>query len=213
MKHCIFALFLFGALLHASTVDVTLLNAGNGAIDSTGRYYVGPYNLTINGVVTPAMCMDDFVEDNLEDRWSANVTAANSSDFSSTYLGNGGETLNGEFYTSAQIYNAEAYLFSLIIKPGADQADIQEAAWLIMDSSNPTYASNAGVQSYFLAATDNAKSFNSSGFSIISDVNKFGAQEFMVTSPTPEPSTVVLLGTGLVAFGAARLRRRKQSKA
>lgn len=212
MKNCIFALILFGGLLQASPVNVTLLNAGNGAIDSTGRYYVGPYNLTINGIVTPAMCMDDFVEDNLGDKWSANVTAANSSDFSSTYLGNGGETLNGKFYTSAQIYNAEAYLFSLITQPGADQADIQEAAWLIMDSSNPTYVGNAGVQSYFLAATNNSDSFNSSGFSIISDVNKFGAQEFMVATPTPEPTTIVLLGSGLLLLGAAR-RRPKQSKA
>lgn len=204
---------LFGAALGASPVNVTLLNGGNGAVDSTGKYYVGPYTLTINGVTTPAMCVDDFVEDNIGDQWSANVTGANSSDFSNTYLGNAGETIDGQPYTSAQIYNAEAYLFSLIIKPGADQADIQEAAWVIMDSSNPTYANKPGVQSYLVAAANNSPSFNSSGFSIVSDVNKFGAQEFIVATPTPEPATIALLGGSLLAFGAVRLRRSKRSKA
>lgn len=214
MKKSIFLFLAFGALLSASPVNVTLLNAGNGAVDSTGNYYVGPYTLTINGTATPAMCMDDFVEDHIGDQWSANVTAANSSNFSGTYLGNSGETIYGQFVTSAQIYNAEAYLFSLITKPGADQADIQEAAWFIMDPSNTTYSSIAGVQNYLEAAAYNSPSFNSAGFSIISDVTPFGAQEFMVaTAPAPEPASIALLGGGLILFSAAgaRFRRRKQA--
>jgi len=214
LKKSILSFLLFGAVLGASPINVTLLNAGNGAIDSTGQYYVGPYTLTVNGVATPAMCMDDFVNDKIGDQWSANVTAANSSDFSGTYLGSSSKTIYGQSYTSSQVYNAEAYLFSLIIQPGADQADIQEAAWFIMDPSNPAYGSNAGVQSYLQAAANNSPSFNSSGFNIISDVNQFGAQEFMVSaSPTPEPASIALIGFGLLAAGAARLRRAKQSKA
>jgi hypothetical protein len=209
----VLSFLVFGAVVSASPITVSLLNAGNGATDSTGHYYVGPYTLTLNGVATPAMCMDDFVEDMLGDRWSANVTAANSSNYSGTYLGSSGKTINGQSYTSSQVYNAEAYLFSLIIQPGADQADIQEAAWFIMDPSNPTYASNAGVQRYLTAAANNSPSFNSSGSNIISDVTKFGAQEFMVSAtPTPEPASIALLGCGLLAAAATRLRRPSQSK-
>jgi hypothetical protein len=215
LKKSILSFLLCGAVLGASPITVSLLNAGNGAIDSTGKYYVGPYTLTLNGVSTPAMCMDDFVEDGLGDKWSANVTAANSSDYSGTYLGNSGKTMYGQSYTSSQIYNAEAYLFSLIIKPGSDQADIQEAAWVIMDPSNSTYSSLAGVQSYLLSAADNSPSFNSSGFNIVSDVTAFGAQEFMVSAtPTPEPATMAFVGFGLLlAGGAMGLRRRKEAKA
>ena len=212
MKQSILSFLFFGAaVLGASPISVSLLNAGNGAIDSTGKYYVGPYTLSLNGVSTLAMCMDDFVEDQLGDKWSANVTAVTSSNYSGTYLGNAGKTIYGQSYTSAQTYHAEAYLFSLISKPGANQADIQEAAWVIMDPSNVTYSSLAGVQSYLLAAADNYQSFNGSGFNIVSDVTTFGAQEFMVsTTPTPEPASIAFVGCGLLAAGAIRLRRRKE---
>lgn len=212
MKNIILTLFLFGAVLSATPVNVTLLNAGNGAIDSTGQYYVGPYTLAINGVATPGMCMDDFVENNIGDKWSANLTVANSTNLSATYLGTSGtEMINGHLYTSSQIYTQEAYLFSLIIKPGADQADIQEAAWVLMDPSNPTYSSNPGVQKYLTAAADNAPSFDASDYVIVSDVKKFGAQEFMIDTPAPEPVSIALLGGGLLIIGTTRLRRSKQS--
>ena len=157
------------------------------------------------------MCVDDFIDNNIGDHWTANKTAANSSDFSNTYLGNSGKAIEGQFFTSAQIYNAEAYLFSLIIKPGADQANIQEAAWFIMDPTNPTYANNGGVQNYLMAAYNNSPSFNSSEFSIISNVNKGCKQEFMVAS-APEPASFAMLGGALLAAGAARFARRKQVK-
>jgi hypothetical protein len=83
-----------------------------------------------------------------------------------------------------------------------------------MDPSNPTYDSNAGMQSYLLAARIISPTFNSSGYNIISDVTKFGTEKFIVNAtPTPEPATLALLGSGLLAIGAARLRRSRRSKA
>lgn len=214
MKKSILSFFFCGAVLSASTVNVTLLNAGNGTVDSTGNYDVGPYTLTINGVATQAMCVDDFVDNKVGAQWTANVTAANSSNLSGTYLGNSSESIDGQTVTSSQVYNAEAYLFSLITKPGADQADIQEAAWFIMDPSNPTYAYNAGVDNYLMLAAENSPSFNSTGYDIVSNTTKYGTQEFIVAaSPAPEPASIALLGCGLLAVGAARLKRRKKSEA
>ena len=217
MKKFIFSLFLSGAILSASPVDVTLLNAGNGAVDSTGQYYVGPYTLTLDGTPTPAMCMNDFLDTNPGYQWSANQTSANSSDLSNTYLGNSGTTINGLKVSSGQIYQAEAYLFSLLIQPGADQADIQEAAWVIMDlytdhTPNSAYINSISVQNFLYEANTNAPSFDASYYSIISDVNGKN-QEFMVAD-APEPASFALLGGGLLAVAAAgRFFRRKEVKA
>ncbi len=216
MKKPILSFFLFGAILSATPVNVTLLNAGNPlAVNPTGQFYVGPYTLTLNGIATPAMCVDDFIDNNIGDKWQANVTSVTSSDFGKTYLGNNGETIEGYHATSSQLYTAEAYLFSLITKPGADRADIQEAAWAIMDPKTLSQVFNSEetkVQNYLQAAYDNSPSFDASGYSIISDVTKNGKQEFIVAS-APEPASFALFGGGLLAAGAARfLRRRKEVK-
>ncbi len=210
MKKAILSFIFLGTMLSAAPVNVTLLNAGNGAVDSTRQYYVGPYTLTINGKATPAMCVDDFIDNGIGAAWKANVTAANSADLSNTYLGNNGKTIEGYSFTSTQIYQAEAYLFSEIIKPGADQADIQEAAWFIMDPNNPTYANNTGVQNYLNAAYYNSPSFDASGFSIVSNVDHGGTQEFITAASAPEPASFALFGAGLLAAGAARFARRKK---
>ncbi len=216
MKKSILSLFLFGAVLSAAPVNVVLLNAGSPlAVNPTGRFYVGPYTLTLNGTATPAMCVDDFIDNNIGDKWQANVTSAAGSDFSNTYLGNDGETVDGQSYSSGQIYQAEAYLFSLITQPGADRGDIQEAAWAIMDSNTFTnfYNKNTAVTNYLLDAYNNAPSFDANGYSIISDVNLDCKQEFIVAN-APEPASFALFGGGLLAAGAARFfRRRKKVKA
>ncbi len=214
MKKTILSFLFLGAVLSAAPVNVTLLNTGNNMVDSSGQFYVGPYTLTLNGTATPAMCMNDNIDNNVGDSWTANKTAVTSSDLGNTYLGNAGtRTIEGYTFSSAQIYNAEAYLFSQIVKPGADQADIQEAAWFIMDPTNTTYANNAGVQNYLLDAYNNSPSFDASYYSIVSNVDGAGqpgtTQEFLVAS-APEPASFALFGGGLIAVGAARMFRRKR---
>ncbi len=216
MKKSILSFFLFGAILSAAPVNVVLLNAGNPlAVNPSGQYYVGPYTLTLNGTATPAMCVDDFIDNNVGSKWRAYETNAASPDLSHTYLGNGSTMVDGISFTNSQVYQAEAYLFSLISEPGADRSDIQEAAWAIMDPttlSNVFSTNEANVENYLDAAYENSPSFDASGYIIISDVDKGSKQEFIASAP--EPATVALFGGGLLAAGAARfLRRRKEVKA
>jgi hypothetical protein len=214
MKQSIFLFFLSSALLSAAPVGVAFLNAGTPA-QVRGNDYVGPYTLGINGVATPAMCMDDFLEVYNGDQWTANVTNAASSDYGKTYLGNGGMQIYGQQFSSSDIYHAEAYLFSLIVKPGADRSDIQEAAWAIMDTNtlNQVVQNNdTAVENYLYAAAENYKTFDASGYSIISQVGPYSncsKQEFMVAS-TPEPGTFALLGAAFLIPGSARFFRRKR---
>lgn len=217
MKKSLFSFLFLGGLLSAAPVHVSYLNPGTPAVAVNG-VYVGPYTLSINGVTTPAMCMDDFLEVGDGDKWTANKTAVTSSNFSGTYLGNGDKMVHGENYTSKQVYTAEAYLFSLITKPGADRADIQEAAWAIMDPgtlTNVINSNNTGVENYLEAAANNFSSFNSTGYSIISQtggLHNCSKQEFMVAS-TPEPGTIGLFGGGVLLAGISRIFRRRKSVA
>ncbi len=61
MKKSLFSLLFLGGLLSAAPVNVSFLNPGTPAVALNG-VYVGPYTLSINGVSTPAMCVDDFLE-------------------------------------------------------------------------------------------------------------------------------------------------------
>ena len=216
MKLAILSLFFFGTLVSATPINVAFLNPGNPGVVSNG-VFVGPYTLSLNGVTTPAMCMDDFLEVYNNDTWTVNSTNAASKHLENTYLGNKGASILGYSYTSSQIYTAEAYLFSLITKPGADRIDIQEAAWAIMDPAamaNVFIRNNTGVEAYLTDAQNHYSTFDASGYSIISQTGRYSnasKQEFMVAS-APEPATFVLLGSGLFAAGAARFLRRRKTQ-
>lgn len=216
MKKSILSFFLFGAILSAAPVNVTFVDAGN-PLKVVNNIYVGPYDLNVNGKAVQAMCMDDFRT--VGGNWQANVTAVNGTDFSKTYVGNS-KTFDIPGYGNLTIgakdlYQAEAYLFSNIIKPNADRADIQEAAWAIMDPNtlaNVFTSNNTAVKNILFDTYNNYSNFDASGYEILSDIsNSSPNQEFMMgPTATPEPASFALLGGGLFAAGAARLFRRKK---
>jgi hypothetical protein len=185
------SLFLLaGAVLSAApTAQVTLVNAGNPTADD-GQYYVGPYNLSINGQNFAAMCVDVNDESNIGNTWTAYVSQVGG-DISQTYHAD-----------DAVQYKEEAYLFSLITQPGADRVDIQHAAWFITD---PGYAIDSAAQAFVTQAQANYAGMNLSGYELISDVNSPHQQEFIVCSP--EPGSLALLGAGFLLSGLIARRK------
>ncbi len=208
MKKSILSFFFFGAILSAApVVNVSFVDAGHPVLSAYGAD-VGPYDLKINGVTVKAMCMDNFLS--VGDPWKANITSVSGNDFSKTYMGNQTFNVFGQTFTSKDVYTAEAYLFSEIVKPGADRADIQEAAWDIMNPDTlKKDSNNTKVESVLQDVSLNYKNFNTSGYQIISDVNSCNPNQEFMTS-TPEPATFALLGGGLFLAGAARMFRRKK---
>ncbi len=206
MKKAIFSLFIFGAALSASPASVSFVSATSS---------IGPYTLSVNGVNTPAMCMDDFLR--VSGSWKANVTAVSGADFSNTYLGNHTFNIEGYSLTSANVYGIEAYLFNQLIQKNTDRTDIQEAAWAVMDPNtmnSVVNTHNTAVINVLLQAANNYSSFNTSGYQILSEVNPGcnAEQEFMTQSAaTPEPASFALFAAGLVAAGASRFLRRKKT--
>jgi hypothetical protein len=192
------------------TTQVKMINGGSPTdivnhvtVDGVTKYnvYIGPYTLQMNGTNMPAMCIDFFDGSDAGDTWTAYVTQVSSGNFSDTYHPSYGKE-----------YEEDAYLFSQIIKPGADRTGLQEAAWDIMayGITNSSYKYLLGDNSYIDAALANYDTINLSGFEIISDTVAGCEQEFIVCAP--EPGSVMLLGVGLlIALGVAVRKRRKAS--
>ena len=208
MKKILLPFLLCGAILSAATVTVSVQSADPIVpVPAENGAPAGPYTLSVDGNSVLAMCMDDFR--GADGTWTANVTSLANPDLSNTVLGNNTNVFKYQ-PDSTQIYSMEAYLFEQLIKPGADRADIQLAAWALMDPdtlNNLFRSNNTAADAYLFAAYKNKSTVNTAAFEILSDVGGTH-QEFMTS--TPEPGSLALLGAGLLAAGATRFLRRKK---
>lgn len=173
-------------------VDGSYASASNG-------YGIGPYGGTLNGVATQFYCVDfnDSISGNTG--WMANVTGlTNTTGYSQTLQG------NQTFYLQA------AWLITQMMNPKNSQALDAQFQWAIWYLSVPTSQQNALFPDYStdlywnkLALSAVNLGFSVTGWQILTPVGGYG-QEFVVPggpgAATPEPSVIVLLLAGLVAF-------------
>ena len=208
----ILTFFMFGALLSAGPISVTLISAGNPVLNDGIKGDVSPYTLSVNGTDYAALCVDDNHWSTLNTPWSANLTAVGSSDLSNTY--HSGEGVE---------YEEDAYLYTLTTQAsGTNRINLQHAAWDITNNSITSSTSLTGLSlfsgdtAYINQATQNyhTSGLNFANFDIVSSVNSWNReQEFIIGSncDAPEPASFALLGVGLLMAGASRAwRRRKQ---
>ncbi len=211
------------ASLFAGTATVTF-DGVNGQIDSYGNL-ISPYYGTVNGNSTTLYCDDfaNYVTDG--ETWTANVTnLADSADvLTQTRYGGlvqtlatdgSGDTAN---YDGQQLYEMAAYLTTQFDGNQTDDGNIQDTIW---DLFNPNAGNggNAGplpsTEAYLYAAEQNYGSINAANFEIITQVNNpgltGGIQEFIVA--TPEPSSMLMLGCGLMFVSGIVYRRRKANQ-
>jgi hypothetical protein len=209
-----------GATL-ASPVIVELTNA-NGIVSNDGSVYVGPYQLLIGGQTTiNAPCDDYYDEIWVGESWQANVNPLNPTGVSNSLFGN---PSNPNFNSNADsLYLEAAYLTSLFGKyPTSDYNDISYAIWGLFDPaalSSSNY--DSGAQAFLSLAEDANLNFGGfNGWQILTP--KGGTQpqgdglpqEFIVPAGnhiTPEPATLVMLGSGLLAVGLALRNKRASS--
>ena len=181
------------ALVATPIAPVVLVDAGH--LKNDGAYYVGPYDIRIDGRSVAALCIDFEDESKVGERWSASVSNLSGS-LSATY--HPGDRLK---------YEEEAYLFTLITKPGADRIGLQHAAWALLD---PGFATDRTAQKWIIEASKEYGTVDLAGFSIVSEVAGYkGArrQEFL-TAASPEPFFINFFG-GLIAIGLVLLGRRR----
>jgi hypothetical protein len=177
---------------------------------------IGPYQLSLNGSSTNLnlFCLDDFRQIQIGESWGVTIV-------------NGANYLNSNKHSSDFKYEEEAYIYSELGKSNGHghtytTTDVQQALWNVFDN-------NADTNSYAEALLSAAHSFTySTGF--LDDFNFYiptgsnihngvwgnlpqemiGTAPSVATAPAPEPSSLLLFGSGLV--GLAGAVRRKLSR-
>jgi hypothetical protein len=214
------ALALSAGFARAQTIEKFEFVGGSGV--GYNGVQVGPYRgMLLSEPGSPTVdifCVDYLNEIHMNQIWTARITNL-TGDLANTRLGGSWGTAGLTFFGSDDVltrYRKAAWLTTrFAIQNTSAWGGIHSAIWLL---TAPNYATNlpasliASAQYWIGQAATNYLSIDPSHFQIVTDVTTVagvgGAQEYIMV--TPEPATVLLLGTGLAGLYAARKKRRNR---
>lgn len=194
---------------HADTAQMVFTGPNPAGVND-GTYYVSPYFGTMNGTTVTLFCDDVLHEVYSGEKWTANVTNLGTAistvnGFANTRFGSGISATNATI-----LYEEVAWLVTQFTPTDQNQwVSIQHAIWDLTDPG-ASYT-DTGKWLTWAEESQNYGSINPNNFLIVSDVNLKGSgsvQEFFVeTVATPEPSSLVLLVSGMLAMMLVVIRR------
>lgn len=206
---CLVALLTLSATSFADTIQLTGVSGTSAAGDYTGLYF-----LTDNGKPFAAFCDDFDTNTYIGESWTANAYSLK--DLAQLKF-NGlddPEALSGNYLLD---YQAAIYLGQLMANtPASNPQQIDDLSFAIWGIFSANARASSGYDAASLAFDNGALAMNYSpgeysNWVIWTPSPTDSSQEF-ISQPTPEPSALLLLGSGLICLSLlARHRARKSS--
>jgi PEP-CTERM motif-containing protein len=191
---------IFVATPSAQADPLTLVSVGTNIFEGTSA---GPYDALLNGSPITMVCLSFDRHVQVGQTWQVAINSLDASGVANALFGAQPNALLN--------YQRAAWLYDQMLKTPNEASAIQGAIWNIFNASTPdTAASNLW---FSMALNANLVGYDFSRFRILTplDRSKHGEQENMTT--VPEPTTMLLLGSGLLgAAASARKRRRKAAE-
>lgn len=184
-----------------------------GAVQNDGANYVLPYELSINGVDTEAICYDFTHEIWQNEMWLANELTLGEAQA-------GGE-FSGSNYQSTgyqEVAWLASYFFTTPALTTADQVDLQHAIWDVFDPGEFALPNDSFLNSVWAAESSGMADLNYADYVFLEAIPSADtvAQSFVIYEPigsggggqqelAPEPANLVLAAIGIVLIGLSQM--------